>query len=73
MMVITPKHVGAVLMQILILLLKQFSCASVGDKTLILSHILLLSYILILQANKLHYFSLFWKTTLHVSKMKLRN
>jgi hypothetical protein len=36
MMVITPKHVGAVLMQILILFLKQFSCASVGDKTLIL-------------------------------------
>jgi len=34
-MVITPKHVGAVLMSILILLLKQFSCASVGNKTLI--------------------------------------
>jgi hypothetical protein len=35
MMVITPKHVVAVLMQILILLLKQVSCASVGNKTLI--------------------------------------
>ena len=33
MMVITPKHVGGVLMSIVILLLKQFSCASVGDKT----------------------------------------
>jgi len=30
MMVITPKHVGAVLMQILILFLRQFNCASVG-------------------------------------------
>jgi len=36
MMVITPKHVEAVLMQIVILLLKQFCCASVGNKTLIL-------------------------------------
>jgi hypothetical protein len=36
MMVIKPEHIGAVLMQILILLLKQFSCASVGDKTLIM-------------------------------------
>ena len=36
MMVITQKHVGAVLMQILILLLNQFSCASVGNKTLII-------------------------------------
>jgi hypothetical protein len=35
MMVITPKHFRAVLMQILISLLKQFSCASVGNKTLI--------------------------------------
>jgi hypothetical protein len=35
MMVITPKHVGAVLMEILIFLLKRFSCASVGKKTLI--------------------------------------
>ena len=35
MMVIAPKHVGAVLMYILILLLKQFSCTSVGEKTLI--------------------------------------
>jgi hypothetical protein len=33
MMVITLKHVGAVLMQILILLLKQLSCALVGNKT----------------------------------------
>jgi hypothetical protein len=33
--VITPKHVGDVLMWILILLLKQFSCASAGNKTLI--------------------------------------
>jgi hypothetical protein len=32
MMVITPKHVGAVLMYILKLFLKQFSCASVGKK-----------------------------------------
>ena len=32
MMVFTLKHVGAVLMQILIILLKQFSCASVGEK-----------------------------------------
>jgi len=30
MMVIVPKHVGAVLMYILIFFLKQFSCASVG-------------------------------------------
>jgi hypothetical protein len=30
MMVITPKHVGGVLMQILIFFLKKFSCASVG-------------------------------------------
>jgi hypothetical protein len=36
MMVITPKHVGAVLMLILIPLLKQFFCASVGVKTLII-------------------------------------
>ena len=28
--VIAPKYVGAVLMSILILFLKQFSCASVG-------------------------------------------
>jgi hypothetical protein len=35
MMVITLKHDGAVLVQILILLLRQFSCASDGDKTLI--------------------------------------
>jgi len=35
MMVITLKHAGAVLMSILILLSKQFSCASVGNKTLI--------------------------------------
>jgi hypothetical protein len=28
--VTAPKHVGAVLMQILIFFLKQFSCASVG-------------------------------------------
>jgi hypothetical protein len=34
MMLITPKHVGAVLMSILILLLKQFSCVSVGNKSL---------------------------------------
>jgi hypothetical protein len=32
MMVITPKRDGAVLMQILKLLLKQFPCASVGGK-----------------------------------------
>jgi hypothetical protein len=32
MIVIAPKHVGAVLMSILILLLKQFSCVSVGEK-----------------------------------------
>ena len=32
MMVITPKHVGDVLMQILILLLEQFYCASAGEK-----------------------------------------
>jgi hypothetical protein len=38
MMVIKPKHVGAVLMLILIFFLKQFSCASVGKyKTLIMS------------------------------------
>jgi hypothetical protein len=37
MMVITLKHAEAVLMQILILLLKQFSRASVGNKTLIIS------------------------------------
>jgi len=37
MVVITPKHVGAVLVQILILILKLFSCASVGDKTLIIT------------------------------------
>jgi len=41
MMVITPKHVGAVLMYILIPLLKQFSCVSVGDKTLICTTYLL--------------------------------
>jgi hypothetical protein len=35
MMVITPKHVGAVLIYILILRLK--SCASVGVKTVIIS------------------------------------
>jgi hypothetical protein len=34
MMVTTPKHVAAVLMYILILLLKQLSCASVGNKNL---------------------------------------
>jgi hypothetical protein len=38
MMVITLKHGDAVLTQILILLLKQFSYASVGNKTLITSH-----------------------------------
>jgi hypothetical protein len=43
MTVITLKHVGAVLMYILILLLKQFSCASVGNKTLI-TLIVCLSY-----------------------------
>ena len=32
MMVITPKHNAADLMSISILLLKQFSCASVGEK-----------------------------------------
>jgi hypothetical protein len=32
MMVITPKHVEAVLMSILTLLLKQLSCALVGAK-----------------------------------------
>jgi hypothetical protein len=32
MIVITPKHVGAVLLYILILLLQQSFCASVGDK-----------------------------------------
>jgi hypothetical protein len=37
MMVITPKHVGAVLMQILITFINQFFCASVGNKTLIIS------------------------------------
>jgi len=39
-MVITPKHVGAIviLMSILILLSKQFSCASVGNKNFILFH-----------------------------------
>jgi hypothetical protein len=31
MMVIAPKHVGAVLMSILKLFLGQFSCASVGE------------------------------------------
>jgi len=36
-MVITPKHVAALLMYILILLLNQFSCTFVGDKTLIIS------------------------------------
>jgi len=36
--VITPKHAGAVLMYILILLLKQISCASVGNKTLLISN-----------------------------------
>jgi hypothetical protein len=30
MMVIKPKHVGAVLMSILMFFLKQLSCASVG-------------------------------------------
>jgi hypothetical protein len=30
MMVISPKHVGAVLTQILIFFLKELSCASVG-------------------------------------------
>jgi hypothetical protein len=30
LMVITPKHVGAVLMSILKLFLRQFNCASVG-------------------------------------------
>jgi hypothetical protein len=30
MMVIAPKHVGAVLEKILIFFLKQLSCASVG-------------------------------------------
>jgi hypothetical protein len=35
MMVITLKHAGAVLMQILILLLKQFFCAPIGNRTLI--------------------------------------
>jgi uncharacterized Zn-finger protein len=35
MMVITPKHVGTVLMEIVKCLLKQFPCASVGDKTLV--------------------------------------
>jgi hypothetical protein len=35
MMVITPKHVGAVLMYILILLLKQISRASVGGKNFV--------------------------------------
>jgi hypothetical protein len=33
MMVITPKHVGAVLMSILKLFLRQFNCASVGKQT----------------------------------------
>jgi hypothetical protein len=32
MTVFEPKHVGAVLVEILILLLNQFSCASVGEK-----------------------------------------
>jgi hypothetical protein len=31
MMVIAPKHVGAVLMSILKLFLRQFNCASVGE------------------------------------------
>jgi len=39
MMVIIPKHVGALLMLILIPHFKHFSCASVGDKTLIISGI----------------------------------
>jgi hypothetical protein len=43
MMVIKPKHVGAVLIQILIFLLKQFSCESVGkQKTLVLEKIVCL-------------------------------
>jgi hypothetical protein len=33
MMVITPKHVGAVLKYILNLFLRQFNCASVGKQT----------------------------------------
>jgi hypothetical protein len=33
----STEIVGAVLMLILILLLKQFSCASIGNKTLIIS------------------------------------
>ena len=36
-MVITPKHVGAGLMQILTLFLKQFYCASVSNKILIIA------------------------------------
>jgi hypothetical protein len=32
MMVIKPKHVGAVLMSILMLILKLFNCASVGKQ-----------------------------------------
>jgi hypothetical protein len=37
MMVIAPKHVGAVLMSILKLFLRQFTGASVGKETLIVS------------------------------------
>ena len=38
MMVIAPKHVGAVLVKILTFFLQQFSCASVGKlKKLIIS------------------------------------
>jgi hypothetical protein len=32
MMMIAPKHVGAVLMSILLFFSKQFSCVSVGKK-----------------------------------------
>jgi len=32
MIMFTPKHVGAVLMKNFIFILRQFSCASVGEK-----------------------------------------